>query len=344
MKHDAGLRYHPAFKINSVSSSVFAIVIIRKLCAIGIACHPVVQRGVYLSSLLACIAAVAVTSALPAQEDAAAEGDKGVESVEVPEPVATSSDEVAYPRAVAIDGEQLLIVDLRLPGVWRGKDGDFSVFTPGTKLLRQPMNAPWCVATHPAGGILIGDSASREIYHAAKPGTQLTALNGGYLGIPMALAVDAAGETIYVGDAERRAVFRLPIAGGQPELVVRVNARGLSFDDQGKLWAVTPDAEAVQRIDVEANTTETIVADRPYQFPNGIVWAGEEGFVTDGYGKSIWRVTADGKTEKWFEGEPLVNPVGIAADEQSLYVADPHAKEVFRFTRGDKKITPLLAP
>jgi sugar lactone lactonase YvrE len=294
-----------------------------------------------MGCLLAVLVAAVMPSVLPAQDDAETGEDQSVKSVEVPEPVATESAVVTYPRAVAVDGEQLLIVDLDLPGVWRGNDGAFSVYTPGTKLLKKPMNRPWSIAPHPAGGILVGDSASREIYHVAQPGTQLTALNGGYLGIPMALAVDAAGETIYVGDAERRAVFRLPISGGQPELVVRVNARGLSFDAEGNLWAVTPDAEAVQRIDVEANTAETIVGDRPYQFPNGIVWAGEEGFVTDGYGKSIWRFTADGKTEKWFEGEPLVNPVGIAADEQSLYVADPHAKQVFRISRGDKTITPL---
>jgi len=262
--------------------------------------------------------------------------------VKVPQPVATESAEVAYPRAVALDGAKLLIVDLDLPGIWRGEAGSFSVYTPGTKLLRKPINRPWSVTPHPKGGILIGDSATREIYHAAGSGIELTALSGGFLGIPMALAVDAAGETLYVGDAERRAVFRLPIAGGKPELVARVNARGLCFDADGNLWAVTPDAEAVQKIDVKTNTRETVVGDRPYQFPNGIVWTGEEGFVTDGYGKAIWRFTADGATEKWFEGEPLVNPVGIAADDRSLYVADPHAKQVFRFDRQSKEFDALL--
>ena len=280
----------------------------------------------------------------PAAAKDVGEGDPAptAKPVDVPQPVSTESAEVTYPRAVALDGDDLLIVDLDLPGIWRGTKGSFSVYTPGTKLLRKPMNRPWSVVAHPGGGILIGDSATREIYHAAQPGTKLTALNGGYLGIPMALAVDPAGETIYVGDAERRAVFRLPVGGGQPELVARVNARGLSFDDEGNLWAVTPDAEAVQKIDVETNQATPVISERPYQFPNGIVWAGDEGFVTDGYGKAIWRFTSDGKTEKWFEGEPLVNPVGITADDQSLYVADPHSKQVYRFNRSDKQVTALL--
>jgi sugar lactone lactonase YvrE len=204
------------------------------------------------------------------------------------------------------------------------------------------MNRPWCVTPHPGGGILIGDSATREIYHAAESGTKLTALSNAYLGIPMAIAVDPAGETIYVGDAEKRAVFRLPIKGGKPELVARVNARGLSFDADGYLWAVTPDAEAVERIDVQNNKSETVVDERPYQFPNGIVWAGDEGFVTDGYGKAIWRFSADGKTEIWFQGEPLAGPVGITADDKFLYVADPQKKQVYRFDRQTKAVEPVL--
>ncbi|OYP31732.1 hypothetical protein CGZ80_20750 [Rhodopirellula sp. MGV] len=262
--------------------------------------------------------------------------------VEVPSPIDAASASVTYPRAVAVNGDQRFIVDLDLPGIWVQQGEKKELYTPGTKLLRKPMNRPWCVVPHPQGGVLIGDSATREIYYAKEPGVKLVALNGGYLGIPMALAVDAAGEQIYVGDAERRAVFRLPISGGKPELVARVNARGLSFDADGMLWAITPDADAVVKIDVANNKAETVVGDRPYQFPNGLVWAGDEGFVTDGYGKSIWRFTADGKTEKWFEGEPLQGPVGLTADESYLYVSDPRSKQVFRFDRKTKSVEPTL--
>ena len=296
--------------------------------------------------LFVVLASVIVGSTAVRGQDQAADSDTAetttAKAVEIPEAIDGTSATVNYPRAVALLDGQLLVVDLDLPGIWIQQEGKFSVHTPGTKLLRKPMNRPWCVTPHPAGGILIGDSATREIYHAGQPGTQLTALNNGYLGIPMAIAVDAAGEMIYVGDAERRAVFRLPIGGGKPELVARVNARGLSFDADGNLWAVTPDAAAVQKIDIAANKAETVVGERPYQFPNGIVWAGTEGFVTDGYGKSIWRFTADGKTEKWFEGDPLAGPVGITADETHLYVADPQKKQVFRFDRQTKAVEPVL--
>ena len=312
--------------------------IIRKLCAIG---KPY-QRLAEFTLLVVAIAGIWGTERSMAQDAGDEQAASNTQSVQVPDPIDGDKATVNYPRAVSLLGEKLLVVDLDLPGIWI-QDGDsFKVHTPGTKLLRKPMNRPWCVVPHPEAGILIGDSATREIYHAAQPGEGLVSLNNGYLGIPMALAVDAAGETIYVGDAERRAVFRLPIKGGKPELVARVNARGLSFDAEGNLWAVTPDAEAVQKIDVQTKVAETIVGERPYQFPNGIVWTGNEGFVTDGYGKAIWRFSADGKTEKWFEGEPLAGPVGITADDKFLYVADPQKKQVFRFDRKTKAVEPVL--
>lgn len=317
--------------------------IIRKLCAIGISCH----RSALFALLVIPLGVAIPVQTARAQEDsepAAASSEPAAASkeIEVPEPIDSDKATVNYPRAVAIDAGKLLVVDRFLPGVWIQDGEGVKVFTPGTPLLRKPMNAPWCVTPHPDGGILIGDSATREIYHAKQPGAKLVALNNGYLGIPMAIVVGDGGKTIYVGDAERRAVFRLPIAGGKPELVARVNARGLSLDDEGNLWAVTPDAEAIQKIDVEKKTAETVVGDRPYAFPNGLVWTGDGGFVTDGYGKAIWRFGADGTTEKWFEGEPLGGPVGITADDQYLYVADPQKKQVYRFDRETKAVEPVL--
>jgi sugar lactone lactonase YvrE len=247
-----------------------------------------------------------------------------------------------YPLAISVDGETLYVVDLDLPGVWQVKDGKRELFVTGSKFLRKPLNRPRCVVVHPQGGILVGDSATREIYHIATANADLKPLCEGHLGIAMALAVSPDKQTIYVGDAEKRAVFQLPIAGGKPELVTRVNARGLAFDESGLLWAVTPDDAAIHRINVTDKTSEAIVTGRPYQYPNGLVWAGDHGYVTDGYGKSIWKFTADGKTEKWFEGEPLVGPVGIAIDEKSLFVADPKKLQLFQFDRQTKAITNRL--
>lgn len=265
--------------------------------------------------------------------------------------VAASADEpstdaaeatLRYPLNVAVAGDTIYVVDLDLPGVWQVKDKQRELFVLGTKLLRKPLNRPRCVAIHPDGGILVGDSATREVYHVASREAQPKPLCEARIGIAMALAVAPDKASIYIGDAEKRAVFRIPIAGGEPELVARVNARGLAFDAEGFLWAVTPDDTAIERIDVKTNTSKPVVTGRPFQYPNGLVWAGDHGFVTDGYGKAIWKFFADGKTETWFQGEPLGGPVGIAITEQSLLVADPKRLQLFQFALDNKAITNRL--
>jgi sugar lactone lactonase YvrE len=254
----------------------------------------------------------------------------------------TESDSPQYPLAVAVDGDAFYVVDLDLPGVWKVDAEGRKLFVRGTRLLRKPLNRPRCIAIHPAGGILVGDSATREVYHIASAGAEPKPLTQGTVGIAMAIAVSPDAKTIYVGDAEKRSLLKLPIEGGKSELVAPVNARGLSFDVSGMLWAVTPDAEAVHKIDVATGKSEAIVKGRPYQYPNGLVWAGDQGFVTDGYSKAIWTFTADGKTEVWHQGEPLVGPVGITIDDQAIWVADPKQKQVYRFDRTTKTGEPRL--
>lgn len=258
------------------------------------------------------------------------------------QPPAGEDDAPKYPLAVALDGDAFYTVDLDLPGVWRVDGEGRKLYVRGTRLLRKPLNRPRCVAIHPAGGILVGDSATREVYHIESAAADPKPLTQGTIGIAMAIAVSPDGKTIYVGDAEKRSLLKLPIEGGKSELVALINARGLSFDTAGMLWAVTPDAEAVHKIDVATGTSEAIVTGRPYQYPNGLVWAGDRGFVTDGYGKAIWTFSADGKTEIWHQGDPLVGPVGIAIDDQAIWVADPKQKQVYRFDRSSKTGEPRL--
>ncbi len=250
--------------------------------------------------------------------------------------------ELKYPLNVAVSGDDFYIVDLDLPGVWHVKDKQRELFVQGSKYLRKPLNRPRCVAIHPTAGILVGDSATREVYHIASKDAEPKPLCRARIGVAMALAIAPDKQSFFVGDAEKRATFRVPIDGGEPELIARVNARGLAFDDSGTLWAVTPDDAAIHAIDVAGKTSKPVITGRPFQYPNGLVWAGDHGYVTDGYGKAIWKFTADGKTESWFAGEPLKGPVGLAIDAQSLYIADPKQLQLFQFDRQSKQITNRL--
>ncbi|HUG71778.1 MAG TPA: hypothetical protein VMM76_28805, partial [Pirellulaceae bacterium] len=61
-----------------------------------------------------------------------------------------------------------------------------------------------------------------------------------------------------------------------------------------------------------------------------------------GYAKTIWKITRGGKPEAWVKGEPLVNPVGMAIQGDTIYVVDPRALAVFQIDREGKLTTTPL--
>lgn len=256
-----------------------------------------------------------------------------------------SPPEVQYPIALdlAPDGS-LVVVDLNLPGVWRldAAGGLPQLLYRGTKQLRKPMNRPRCCVVLEDGSILVGDTATREIYKLAADGSgEPQPLTGGILGIPNSLALAADG-TLYIADLETRFVFKVPASGGTPEKYSDVNARGLLVTNDGQLLAVTPTAQPLVKIAADGSS-EAIVKERAFQFPHNVALL-EDGsmLVTDGYAHCVWQVTADGAVSKWIEGEPLKNPVGIVNSADAVFVADPHAKQVFKIGLADKQIQPLI--
>ncbi len=244
-----------------------------------------------------------------------------------------------YPIQPVVSTDRLLCVDLDLPGVWLLGDSP-TVWHSGEPLLRKPLNRPRCAVGLSDGSVLVGDSATREIYRIDADGNRGDGLTDARIGIPMTLLVSPDETTVYVGDAERRSVFTFPIGGGEPVLLARVNARGLSWHDPTHLWAVTPDDAALVEIEVPGGAVKPILTGRPFEYPNNVVWIDPYAYVSDGYRKTIWRVDGDGKAEAWLEGNPLVGPVGLAAGDGVLYVADPKQKQVYEIDLNSKAVTP----
>ncbi len=58
-----------------------------------------------------------------------------------PEP-ASDKPSLKYPLNVAVQGDDIYIVDLDLPGVWHVNGDKRELFVLGSKFLRKPMNRP----------------------------------------------------------------------------------------------------------------------------------------------------------------------------------------------------------
>ncbi|MFN3189535.1 MAG: NHL repeat-containing protein [Aureliella sp.] len=239
-----------------------------------------------------------------------------------------------YPLDVAVDKDgTIYVVDLNLHGVWRWKDGALSVFFEGSPQYRTPLNAPRCIAIDVDGSVLVGDSATREIYRFDDSG-EPKPITGGKIGVPMDLAVAKDG-TIYVADLELRRLFRIPAGTGDVEEVAKINPRGVSIDGEGQVWVVSQNTEQLQKV-AEDGKAEPVVATREFQFPHQVaVLDNGDAYVTDGYAKAVWRIKQGGKPEKVVEGGPLDNPVGIAQVEGGLMIVDPRVRKVFKIEVGD---------
>ena len=254
-----------------------------------------------------------------------------------------AADGMLYPLAAAVSEDgTIFVADRNLPGVWKYADNKWSIYFQGSKKFRTPLNAVRCLAIDHQGKLLAGDSSTREIYRFDET-NQPQPLTKGGVGIPMSLAVAKDG-TIYAGDIEIQRIVKIPAAGGTPEIIAEVTApRGMTIDEDGKLWVVSHGNDAVIRLSPDGKEREVIVEGRPFQFQHHIV-LGKQGdaFVADGYAKTIWKVKKGEKPEAFIAGEPLKNPVGLALLKGELLIVDPHSKAVYRVT-SERKLEPIVS-
>lgn len=281
----------------------------------GYRCHEIAMLSYRLSLLLT--AALIPTSAF---------------TQETPSPAAGLS---VYPFDIAISADgDAYVVDPNMHGVWQWKDDQLNVFFEGSAKYRTPLNAARAIAMHPDGTLLVGDSATREIYKVSEGG-KAEPITGGKIGTPIDIACKSDG-TIYVADLELRNLVRIPPGSGDVEVVAQVNPRGVYVDWKDRVWVVSQNPEQLLMVSDDGKT-EAVVANRTFEFPHQVVVnSAGTAFVTDGYKKAIWKVVPGKAPEIFFEGPPLDNPVGISMVHDKLIVVDSRAKKVFRWNDQDK--------
>ncbi len=259
-----------------------------------------------------------------------------------------AAEEFHYPLKPAVAGNgSVYVADLKLPGIVVVQKGTIEKFFTATKKSGSPLYKVRCVALDRDGKVLAGDTATREIYRFDEPGkpTPLTKGAQGGIGIPMAIVVDSKGN-ILIADLEVSAIWKIPPAGGKPEKFADVPAPcGMAINDKDELWVVSRSKRQLFKVS-PAGKVEAVVADRQFQFPNDVALDGHgTAFISDGYGKTIWKLASGGKPEKWIADKELVNPVGLAWQDGSLLIADPNPKaktgQVYKADSAGK-LSPLV--
>lgn len=242
-----------------------------------------------------------------------------------------------YPLGAVRTDDTLFVIDRKLPGIWQQTDGPATPFFAGSKRFRTPLNAARCIGLDKDGNILAGDSSTREVYRFVR-GDDATPqpLTQGGIGMPMAIAVDTDG-TIFVADLELHRIFKVPHVGGKAEIFTQVSApRGLAFNSMGELIVVSTTKDQLLKVATNGEVS-VICPDRPFDFPHNVaVGPDDMMYVTDGYGKCVWKVTPAGQLSKLTEDRVFSNPVGIVVAGDTLLVTDPRANAVFEVTFAGK--------
>ena len=251
--------------------------------------------------------------------------------------------QLQYPIDVAVGESGVFLADRSLPGVWQVEDGKASLYFQGQKTFRTPLNAIRCLAVDKDGRLLAGDSSTRNVYRFDDKGTPKKLLTNRIgVGLPMALAIDKEGR-ILIADLEQHQILVVDAKGGEPKQFAAVRApRGLAVDSEGNVWVVSHAKNQLLRISTDGKKQTVVVENGPFQFPHHVALdKNNVAYIADGFGKTIWKVAADGKPEAMAQGEPLDNPVGLAWHDGKLYVADSRATNLFTVD-ADGKVTPLL--
>ena len=245
--------------------------------------------------------------------------------------------ESIYPLdAVVQPGGEVVIADRNLPGLRSYKGDQLTILVQGSKKFREPLNAARAIAIDNDGKILVGDSATREIYRIDDSGKPQP-LTGGAIGNAMDMAVRKDG-SIMVADVETRALLRVSADGKEVKSVAKVNPRGVFVDKDDKVWVVSQDAQQLQIVGDDGQS-RAIVDKRTFDFPHQVVVnAAGEAFVSDGYKKAIWKVVEGKAPEVVVSGAPLDNPVGLALAGNDLIITDPRAAKVFRLKEGKLEV------
>lgn len=256
-------------------------------------------------------------------------------------PAVCLADELVYPVDVAVDEKgAVFVADHEAHALFKVTDTGLEVVAKGEGRPRTPLYGIRHIVALSGGGFIASDPATMSLYRIDTAGNVVAVADDGGFVTPWGIAVDSSGDILAVDRVTHR--LRRVKSSGEVEEVADIRApRAVLFDKDGAIVVLTD--KNLVRVAVAEGSTTPIAASPPFEFPHDAVLATDGNYyVSDGYARAIWKVTADGNVTALVRGDPLVSPQGIAIDRQgNLLVADPHAKAIFRISL-EGEITQLV--
>ena len=246
-----------------------------------------------------------------------------------------TSEELKYPVDVAVDSMgTIFVADHEAHSLLKWNGLTFETVAQGQGLPRTPLYGIRHIAPR-NGSIIASDPATMKLYNITD-GKIETIPDDNRFVTPWGIAVEPSGNILAV-DRVTRSLRRLN-NNNQVEDLSQVRApRAILFDPNGHIVLLT-DSNLMRVSDERKNKLQPIISSPPFQFPHdALLHPDGNYYVTDGYAKTVWKVTVNGKVTAFIQGNPLISPQGLAVDKAgNLLVADAHAKAIFQITPKGK--------
>lgn len=246
--------------------------------------------------------------------------------------------QVDYPVAMASDAAgNLFLADRNLPGIWKVSAQGPQIFWKGGKQLRTPGNSPRCIVVASNGDVLLGDSATREVYRISSEKMEPTPLTGGKVGVPIAMQFWKDGKLI-IADLELNRLVEIDLSQKEPAKSLRevasiVAPRALAISNEGELLVLTQGKDLVVSV-ASDGAVKPWVAGQPLpknSLPLGLANVStHEGKQTlriaDSYQHTIWEIQPDVAPKQLVSDSPLAHPSALLQKGDTLWIMDPRSK------------------
>ncbi|WP_157048450.1 NHL repeat-containing protein [Verminephrobacter eiseniae] len=193
------------------------------------------------------------------------------------------------------------------------------------RIITAGLSSPVGMGLDSEGRLVVANWSAGTVIRVTQDG-KTTALATGLSG-PSGLAIAANGD-IFVASYNEDLVWRIPAAGGKPEVFVRglSTPAGISFDNRGKLLIANRRTNQILAVDPAGK--HSVAVEGELQTPVGAVQMPDGGYFVSNIDGGVSCAGPDGRARTVSRDFVAPGPGIAVADAGSVYVVDYGGTEV----------------